>query len=260
MTKTASGEKSPLKIHILSDLHLEFAPVQLAQTDADVVIMAGDINLKLKGLYWMKAQFSKKPVLYVLGNHEFYGTAHPRLVEKAKIAAVGTNISILENDEVVIGRTRFLGCTLWTDFELFGDPRVAGYTASKQMTDFHRIRRSPSYSKLRSIDAAVIHKRSLEWLKTKLETKWVGPTVVITHHAPSPQSVPERFRKDIVSASYASNLEDTVKQSRASLWIHGHIHHGSDYVIGDTRVICNPKGYPVERNTDFNPTLVIELR
>lgn len=84
-----------MKIYVLSDLHLEFAPMEYVDTASDVVVVAGDIDLKLKGLRWIEENIQEKPVLYVLGNHEFYGGAHPRLVEKSKAAVKGTNIHVM---------------------------------------------------------------------------------------------------------------------------------------------------------------------
>lgn len=248
-----------MKLQILSDLHLEFAPLNVTVTEADVVVLAGDIAPRIKGVRWLEKHFADKPVVYVLGNHEFYGAVYPRLIEKIKTAARGTNIHVLENGSFSIGSVRFLGCTLWTDFALFGNPRIAGYTASQQMTDFQRIRRSPSYSKMRSLDTAVIHQRSKNWLRSELSEKWDGVTTVITHHAPSPRSLPKRFRDDILSAAYASELSELVAHSGAALWVHGHIHSSANYRIGDTRIICNPRGYPDESNPDFDPALLIDI-
>ena len=83
--------------------------------------------------------------------------------------------------------------------------------------------------------------------------------MVITHHAPSIGSVPRDFHRNPVSAAYASNLDELVEQSGAALWVHGHLHSQSDYRIGNTRVVCNPRGYPDERNPAFVPDLVIEI-
>lgn len=126
------------------------------------------------------------------------------------------------------------------------------------MTDYKKIRVSPGYSRLRSIDTAVIHQGSRNWLQSQLE-KESDNTVVITHHAPSSRSLPESRRDDLTSAAYASHLDEVVEQSNAKLWIHGHLHNSSDYRIGKTRVLCNPRGYPDERNDRFAPGLVVSV-
>jgi predicted phosphodiesterase len=248
-----------MRLHILSDIHLEFEPFDPPEVEADIVILAGDIHLKSKGLAWAKERFRSGPVIYVMGNHEYYGTALPKHTAALKAEAKGGNIHVLETDVLELGGVTFLGCTLWTDFEVFGDPRIAGYMATQQMTDYRRIRVSPSYRKLRSIDTAVLHRRSVRWLEEELRARRGERMVVVTHHAPSLRSVPEGLRENILSAAYASNLERLVAESGAALWIHGHIHAASDYVIGETRVVCNPRGYPDEVNTGFIDDWTLEV-
>ena len=246
-----------MKLHILSDIHIEFEPFDAPTTDADVVILAGDIHVGRKGLDWALQQFPKKPVIYVLGNHEYYGRAIPRYTEKLREYASGTNVHVLEQEALTLDGVTFLGCTLWTDFELFGDPRIAGYEATQKMTDYKKIRVSPTYSRLRSIDTAAIHHRSRRWLDSALQES-SGDVVVVTHHAPSLKSLPGFRHDDLMSAAYVSNLDEFVRRSNADLWIHGHLHGPSDYTLGATRVLCNPKGYPDEYNDKFVADLVVE--
>lgn len=248
-----------MKLQVLSDLHLEFKPFELPVTNSDIIVFAGDIHTGTKGVQWIKHTVTEKPVIYVLGNHEYYKNAYPRLLSKIWQEAKGTKIHILENQKVQLDGINFLGCTLWTDFKLFGNPRVAGYEAMQKMTDYKQIRRSPQYSKLRSIDSAKIHENSLEWLRKEIISCKDRNTVVVTHHAPSKRSLPPNFNEDILSAAYVSNLEDVVLGSEVKLWIHGHNHNQSDYTIGATRIICNPRGYPDEPNINFNPSLVVEI-
>ena len=122
--------------------------------DADVVILAGDIYVRNKGIAWARGKFEHIPVIYVLGNHEFYGEALPKHIDKLKEQTQGTNIHILENESLHIQGIQFLGCTLWTNFNLFGNPGIARHTAALEMTDYKKIRLSPSFRKLRPADTA----------------------------------------------------------------------------------------------------------
>jgi Icc-related predicted phosphoesterase len=250
-----------MKLQIFSDLHVEFEPFVPPSVQVDVVILAGDIHIGNKGIRWAKTAFPDRPVIYVLGNHEYYGKAYPKLVSDLKSETTGTNIQILENDSLVIDKVAFLGCTLWTDFKLFGDPRIAGYHATQSMTDYRKIRISPEYRRLRSIDTTIIHNKSRQWLQTEI-TKLKDSAhkiVIITHHAPSPRSLPDFYRDDLLSAAYASSLDELIQDTAVDLWIHGHIHAQQDYTIGATRIVCNPRGYPDEPNEAFLSDLVIEI-
>ncbi|WP_018605972.1 metallophosphoesterase [Uliginosibacterium gangwonense] len=247
-----------MQIQILSDLHREFFGQDVEPCLADVVVLAGDIDIGNRGVLWAQETFIGTPVIYVCGNHEYYGKAYPKLLATLKDLAKGSNVFVLENDSVVLDGVRFLGCTLWTDFSLLGDPRIAGAEANNKMSDYMKIRVSPDYRRMRSIDTAMIHRTSREWLEQELAVA-TEKTVVVTHHAPSATSLFEGFQKELLSAAYASNLDGVVQNSQARLWVHGHIHSSFDYMLGDTRVISNPRGYPDERNEDFQADLVVEI-
>lgn len=248
-----------MKIQILSDLHIEFQEFEYVETDSDVVILAGDIHTKDKGVLWALDNIKNKPVIYVLGNHEFYGKAYPKFVHSIKEKVKDTNIHLLEKDVLEIEGVNFLGCTLWTDFNLFGDPRITGYQCQEIMTDFKKIRVSPKFSKLRSIDVASIHRQSIAWLKSELENKRNSQNIVITHHGPSTKSLPKGKEKEISSAAYVSKLEGVINEYYPSYWIHGHMHNSSNYKIGSCNIVCNPRGYPDERNPEFRSDYTIEI-
>ncbi|MBE9033421.1 metallophosphoesterase, partial [filamentous cyanobacterium LEGE 11480] len=245
-----------MRLLIYSDLHLEFADFVPPSTDADAVILAGDIHVGIKGMRWAIAHFPNQPVIYILGNHEYYGQAYPKHIQKMRDLAVGTNVRILENDRIQIDDIVFLGCTLWTDFALLGDPRIAGAYATERMTDYRQIRVAPEYRKLRSLDTASIHRKSLSWLTEALMQSQGKPIVVVTHHAPSNRSLQEFEKDELLSVAYASNLDELVSQSGARLWVHGHLHNQRNYWIGATRVVSNPRGYPSAPNFAFDPGLV----
>ncbi len=247
-----------MNLHILSDIHLEFEAFDPPDTDADVVILAGDIHVGRRGLDWALTTFADKPVIYVPGNHEYYGRVIPVFTDKLGNIAAGTNVHILDGDSVSFDGVTFLGSTLWTDFELFGNPGIAGFEAAQKLTDYRKIRTSPKYSRLRSLDTAAFHFRSRDWLRGRLRVS-SDTTVVVTHHGPSVRSLGNRRQDDLLNAAYVSNLDELVAASKAALWVHGHLHASSNYVIGATRIICNPKGYPDEPNDHFNPGLVVSV-
>jgi len=248
-----------MKIQLLSDLHIEFEAFDYVDTDADVLVLAGDIHLNERGILWAMEHVTDKPVLYVLGNHEYYGKAYPKLPESIKEELLVSNIHLLEKDVVTIDGVNFLGCTLWTDFNLFGNPRVAGSECQQLMTDYKKIRRSPSYSKIRSLDIARIHRQSLDWLTSELANRQGETNVVITHHGPSIRSLPEGEETMIVRAAYVSNLEYVMHDFEPSLWLHGHVHQSCDYYVGNCRVRCNPRGYPDHRTPAFDEACVLEI-
>ncbi len=249
-----------MNIRLYSDLHIEFEEFKAEAKGADAVVLAGDIDIGVRGIDWILRQEFDCPVIYVLGNHEYYKHRYPGLIDKVKVRAAGNNIHVLENESVEINGIRFHGATLWTDFKIFGDPRDAGYECQKIMTDFKLIRKEPSYSKLRSIDVAMIHHESLRWLAESLNCSSSSLNVVVTHHAPSIRSVPAHYRSDIVTAAYASDLSDFISEYKPNYWLHGHLHNSSNYRLGVCNVISNPKGYKGEVNEWFDPSFLFTVK
>jgi len=248
-----------MKIQILSDLHNEFGESEYDFSNIDLLILAGDIFIGEKGFHWIANKVKDIPVLYVLGNHEYYKNTYPKLIFELRELSKSTNIHILEKESIVINGISFHGLTLWTNFELFGNPKNTGYECQQKMNDYVQIRIQPDYSKLKSIDTHVIHYESLKWLENSLLNSSTQKNVVISHHAPSIKSIPEKERNDIISAAYASDLENFINTYKPDVWIHGHIHESLDYFVSQTRIICNPKGYIFEPNENFNPKFVIEI-
>jgi len=259
-----------MRLLVLSDLHRELwrehAPViDMSISRPDLVILAGDIDIGAKAIHWAAQTFSTVPVLYVHGNHEAYGkNLEDSQKEIQEACALVPNVHFLNCREYVYRNVRFLGATMWTDFCLFGevDRQGAIRAAEAVMLDYKRIRLAKNgYRKLRATDTAQIHVSHRSWLKAKLAEPFLGKTVVITHMAPSMQSVSDHYATDPVSASFASRLDDLVCQS--NLWIHGHMHESFDYHIDKCRVVCNPCGYmmrnAVPENENFDPNFVIDL-
>lgn len=195
------------------------------------------------------------------GNHEFYGGDRSDVLHQLREAAYETGVHFLDNDEVIIDGVRFLGATLWTDFLLFGLTRqdAAMNAGMCGLNDFHMIHEDGLA--FMPANAVALCNRSIRWLKLKLHDEpFEGKTVVITHHLPSMKSVAERYKRDILSACFASNLDELLGHS--DLWIHGHTHDSFDYNVGITRVVCNPRGYVFKgtrENVDFNVELVVAV-
>jgi predicted phosphodiesterase len=259
-----------MRILPLSDLHLElwkeFAPkFDISISRPDVVVLAGDIHTGAKAVEWAAQTFAGIPVLYVHGNHEAYGKNLDSVqAEIAEACEATSHVHFFNEDELIVDGVRFLGATMWTDFCLFGnDARQAAMReAEAVMTDYKRIRlANAGYRKLRASDTAKMHAIQKHWLKTKLAEEFSGKTVVVTHMAPSMLSVAERYADDMVSAAYASNLDELVKQ--ADIWMHGHMHDSFDYQLGKCRVVCNPCGYMKRggsaENGGFDPNLIVEI-
>ena len=229
--------------------------------DADVLVLAGDIHTKDRGLPAIAEWATSRPTIYVAGNHEFYGAAIPKLYDTLiESTKESTTTRFLQNTSTFISGTRFLGCTLWTDFALVGDDcrEMAMIVSQTEMTDYKKIRVSPQYRRLTPGIAYSYHRKSVSWLETELEKPFDGKTVVVTHHAPSALSVNPAENQNAISASYASSLDDLILRSPIDLWIHGHTHMSVDYQIGRTRIISNQRGYPGE-DTGFDPAYVVML-
>jgi len=249
-----------LNIHVLSDLHVEFGNFVPPVVDADAVVLAGDVHVKTRGLQWIFDQKFEVPVLYVLGNHEFYRDKFPGLIDKLKIDAKGTNVQVLENDSTEIDGYRFFGCTLWSDMELLDDQHGSSIAAANTMNDYRLIRLSKMYRRLSPNDTMAWHARSVRKLREFLDIGDPARTIVVTHNAPSIRSIADRYRADPVSAAFASDLEDLILEYQPQLWIHGHTHESFDYKLGKTRVVCNPRGYAaVEENKRFRPDCMVEI-
>jgi predicted phosphodiesterase len=254
------------KILVMSDVHIEFGDLSVSEVEADVVVLAGDIHVGLAAVTWADdlARRLGMSVVLIAGNHEHYSTRKryrtlPQMVDSFRVAAAATSgrVAFLEREAAVVAGIRFVGCTLWTDFELFGDPARAMAHAEAQMNDFRLIAYRPGI-RFSANDARREFMLARRFLETELAKPFDGATVVVTHHLPSLRSVPQRFKADMLSAAYASHLDALVERCGAALWVHGHTHDSADYAIGGTRVLCNPRGYSgYELNVDFNPTLVV---
>ncbi len=251
------------RIRIMSDLHLEFGPMALEPIGEDVLVLAGDIGIYTDGIAWARdyARKHETPVVMIAGNHEFYcvdrhdmHTVESTLAALRAVEASEPMLTFLENDAAWVGGVLFAGCTLWTDFNLFGNAPFGMIQAQAAMNDYRAINEDdarflPRHSRAR-------HEASVAFLREPR----AAPLVVLTHHLPSARSIDGRYAHDACSPAYASKLDGLVEASGAALWVHGHTHTSHDYMIGGTRVVCNPRGYDgYELNPDFDPNLIIEV-
>lgn len=259
-----------MKLHVVSDLHLDRGSWHFPATDADVLVVAGDLNDdgELSARWAVReADRTGKPLLWVPGNHDFVGAAvSQRLLRMRKICK-GSGATLLFNRSVVLGGVRFAGTTLWTDFGLHGEPHklICMGAARAMMPEFTytfqpgprpRAAMTPAYHER-------MNARALRFLERMLEDSFEIPTVVITHHAPSGRSIHPDFQRGHLyplNAAYANNLDNMIGWSNLRLWVHGHMHNASDYELGSARVLCNPRGYVGrEERTNFDPELVVEV-
>jgi predicted phosphohydrolase len=249
-----------MRIRVLSDLHQEFGEVDVPLVGCDCVVLAGDVSSKSHGLEWILRRFPDVPVVYICGNHEYYGEKLPRLTEHLREAAAGTNVHFLEDGFVTIYGVHFFGCTLWTDMALQGNWLVGATEAGDTMNDYKRVRNSRvHYRRLSPRDTRLLHIASLKAMRQFFATHDRRRSVIVTHHAPSIRSLPDHRKSELISCAYASRIDGFIEEHQPQLWIHGHIHQRNDYLIGATRVLANPRGYPDEPNKDFAPDLVVDV-
>jgi predicted phosphodiesterase len=243
---------SCMKILVYSDLHTEFEDFTPPATGADVVILAGDIGVKTRGVQWANAAFGC-PVIYVCGNHEFYDGHLERTLEEMK-AVAASHVHVLENECWIWNQTRFLCATAWTDFSLTGSTDIAMRRAAELMNDFRVIRTGADNRRLRPEDVAVRNLASRTWLSQELSKPFAGLTAVVTHHAPLVGVL--NGPRDHLDAAYANHWPDLVHQ--ADLWVFGHTHCPVDLMERDCRVVSNPRGYPGER-LQFRSDFEVEI-
>lgn len=251
-----------VRIALISDIHIEFLrdegkfvhDIYIGEQSVDVLILAGDIDVDGFGASWAvrQSELLKVPVIYIAGNHEFYGGKWTETIETIKEITAGTNVHFLNRDSVEINGSRFIGCTLWSDLRLFGNKRLKETVVTIQngVNDYHRIKRDDSISapgKLRFISPEHTiseFDKNLAFITKELEVDFSGKTFVVTHHAPSLNCLPLDEQDNLISAAYASNLDALIIKHKPEAWLHGHIHTQKTHRIGETLVASRPRGYP----------------
>ncbi|HEV7600113.1 MAG TPA: metallophosphoesterase [Bradyrhizobium sp.] len=273
----------PLKLWVLSDLHMELTrgwdlPDPDARPQYDVLVVAGDLIPRMeRGVRWLRDRVDQE-VVFVPGNHEFYGCDIDRTVEKARALAAGTAIHVLQNETCAIGGVTFAGATLWTDFAINGDAHRGMAAAGDRMNDFKKIRTGAYSRRFLPHHALARHLQSRAFLEAEMRRPRGGRLVVVTHHAPVPEmpqaeggsgedpGLDPSFRSDLTMLMSPAADEGCGALRPADLWIYGHTHESLDVRIGATRVVCNAKGYgpwpPRDTTWDnprFDPNYVIEI-
>ncbi len=267
-----------MEIRLMSDLHNEFSSYVIPVLPGDkerVLVLAGDIftnSMVLGAIEWMRiASQQFKHVIMVYGNHDYYyGNISDSLKERQKLFDEHfDNVHILHNDWRCIDDTIFIGATLWTDLN---DP-LHIYN-KRYMNDFRYIgRKDGSNYDFNTTTWFNEHQNSLSFIQGYLKYLRENPQitqdniVVVTHHAPTAKSIDSRYAGDLMNCFYYSNLEDTIYDSNIGLWCHGHVHQAKTYVVDNTTVACNPRGYqrdedyanPFKEETGFNPNLIIKI-
>ncbi|WP_119157754.1 metallophosphoesterase [Caldimonas tepidiphila] len=250
-----------MKLNILSDIHLEFGGLDhRAPPDCDAVILAGDIGVGYEAVRWAASCFKGTDVFYVPGNHELYGQDMDRFYAGFATECENHGVHSLHNRKYETNGCRFIGATLWTDFNLYGEQCRSMREAARSMNDYGMIVEKNGAAALSAARVLREHEHSLRLIEGWLSAPFDGKTIVVTHHAPSEWSADEEDGGDPMLCYYASSLEDLIRSFQPDLWIHGHLHHSNDYRIGRTRVISNPRGYVGHAlNPDFEPDLVVQV-
>jgi len=230
-------------------------------TDADMVVLAGDIGVGTKGIAWAKEVF-ELPVIYVPGNHEYHDPCISMPEHKVQMSSlvIGSHVHLLDNDVITIDGVRFIGSTLWTDLKRAPsalycdiDGIVVNYEASIDIGGLVHFNQGYAQS---------LFEKNKAWLISELAKPFDGQTVVVTHHAPSYKSLHAQYAGNPWNPCFMSDLEPLMGDGVA-LWLHGHTHNNFDYQINGTRVVCNPRGYPRAlggwENCTFDDSLIIEL-
>lgn len=258
-----------MKIYLISDLHLEMDDYfEFPKIAVDVVVLAGDIHRGGKVFdFAAKCRLHfHAPVVVVAGNHEYYRRDYlKQIAEFRRDAAKLKNIFFLENDRVVIGNARFLGCTLWSDFALYGQAHVdeSKAIARRNINDFRVIEYGSR--QFTPDDASLLHRESRAWLEQQLAQPFNGKTIVVTHFLPHRAGIHPRhaaFGGDHLTPYFMTDCAPLMQQYSIDTWLYGHTHSSVDLIVdGGTRLVSNQRGYPNEAEiyTRFDPNKIIHI-
>ena len=284
-----------MKIKLVSDLHLEFSDINIENDqNYDVLILGGDIciaqdlhdhiaadfnpysagafadlsrkqqRVKTFRDFFKRCSFQFPHVIYIMGNHEFYhGKFYAAIDYMREECAKYPNVYMLEQDMKVIDDVVFVGGTLWTDMNR-RDP-LTMHAMKDMMNDFRIVRNEKrEYAAMSALEVAIRHDKTLGYIKHVVQEHKDKKCVVVGHHAPSFKSVSEQYASQtLMNGGYASDLSEfIIDHPQIKLSTHGHMHQPFDYMIGETRVVCNPRGYENDgysENSGWNPDILLEI-
>lgn len=251
------------EFQIVSDLHVDhYANYELLLRGdltpvADILIIAGDLATPVmnqqqyaKFIKFLKSNW--KEIIVVPGNHDYYGSKYEHCHGEMTngFIRVDDNITFANNRVVMIGDTRVICSTLWADI-----PPLTQVAISKGLNDYRYIVGFTPNT------GDYIHRRSVNFLKDELRKEHDGSTIVVTHHMPSYNLLSDRYRGDIISHAYASNLDALIMNYDIDVWAYGHTHSFDDRTIEGTRVVRNPYGYARHReNIDFVHDFTVSVK
>lgn len=271
-------------IVVLSDLHLEFGNITIANPQkADVLILAGDIIIADKistteektayryihtqryKEFFDRVSVEFKNIIYIAGNHEFYdGKWNKSLTDIQEFLINYSNVHFLEKSYIDLEGIIFMGGTTWTDMNKC-DPLTLQANSDKYngLHDFQCIRNDENgYRKLSTMNTVIRHKETLKCFEETAKKFSDRKIVIVMHHAPHQKSISKEYANQyLMNGAFASDLSEFIlDHPNIKLVAHGHMHNSSDYMIGNTRVICNPRGYtPDYLNNEFSPCLTVEI-
>ena len=259
-----------MRIQILSDLHVEFDgnTIPPLAAGAELVILAGDLapvhTRRVSDI--AKRWAGADRILYVPGNHEYYGSDIETGRRALARQCVEHGVTLLDRSAVTIENVRFIGATLWTDFRLEASAlgeAWAHHEVGRTAPDFTgAIRDSNAHNGLLTTqESAHRHADDRAFIERELaKAREDGLTpVVITHHAPSPRCIRPWYEKSPWNPGFASDLDALIEKYQPALWVHGHMHDPVDEWVGSTRIIANPHGYSRVEGHTFNPALVVNV-
>lgn len=247
-----------MKLWIVSDLHCESHPwLPTSIPEHDVMIVAGDVSNgcfdTVRELHALRQP--GKNLVFVPGNHDVFGSR----LDVFTPALAGPVYILPAGQSIVIDGVRFVGGTLWTDFALADDVYASESWAARHMPEYENAFNDDGGA-LWPAHTRLAHAQHRDAIKGVLSKPLAGPTVVVTHHAPSRKSI--RGSVDIPDAAFASDCEYLLRRYRPELWVHGHVHQKGHYWVGDTRVVCNPQGYVTtdwDEGTGWQEDFVVEV-
>jgi hypothetical protein len=283
-----------MKIQLASDVHLEFGSISFDNHGADVLVLSGDICVaadliavddsgvldrfnrsSIIHTFFQECCARFKHVIYIMGNHEHYhgdfATTFNILKERLGYLV---NLHILEKESVIIDDVTFVCGTLWTNMNK-EDPITLAHVRGV-MNDYRIIddSREPVHykdvdgkfhtrtGKFSAMGSVVEHKEMLAFIKKTVDANPTGKFVVVGHHSPSKLSTKPMYEREVImNGAYSSDLSEFIlDHPQIKLWTHGHTHHSFDYMIGSTRIVCNPRGYDgYEDDTGFDITKILEV-